>query len=104
MLGHVLAVAKELSAVRMVAVTAPGAEAVAKLAKEWDAVCGANDLVQLESFVKTFGPYFASGREAQFLLSERLMLTNNDDDKRKAQSYLLNLVGEADEFSRLLPG
>jgi len=68
-----------------------------KVAKEWEAVRGANDIVQLESFVKTFGPYFASGREAQFLLAERLMLTNNDDDKRKAQSYLLNLVGEADE-------
>ena len=66
-----------------------------KVAKEWEAVRGANDLVQLESFVKTFGPYFASGREAQFLLAERLMLTNNDDDKRKAQSYLLNLIGDA---------
>ena len=68
-----------------------------RVAKEWDTVRGANDLVQLESFVKTFGPYFASGREAQFLLAERLMLTNNDDDKRKAQSYLLNLVGDAED-------
>ena len=66
-----------------------------KVSKEWDTVRGANDLVQLENFVKTFGPYFASGREAQFLLAERLMLTNNDDDKRKAQSHLLNLIGDA---------
>ncbi len=68
-----------------------------KVDKEWDDVRSANDLVQLENFVKTFGPYFASGREAQFLLAERLMLTNNDDDKRKAQSYLFNLVGDADD-------
>ena len=67
-----------------------------RVAKEWEAVRGANDLGALENFVKTFGPYFASGSEAQFLLAERLMLTNNDDDKRKAQSYLFNLVGEAD--------
>src|SRR6185369_14390942 len=37
MLAHVLAVAKALSAARMVVVTAPGADKVAKLASEWDA-------------------------------------------------------------------
>jgi bifunctional UDP-N-acetylglucosamine pyrophosphorylase/glucosamine-1-phosphate N-acetyltransferase len=37
MLGHVLAVATELKAARMVVVTAPGAEAVTKLASQWDA-------------------------------------------------------------------
>lgn len=71
-----------------------------KVAKEWEAVRDANDLGALENFVKTFGPYFASGIEAQFLLAERLMLTNNDDDKRKAQSYLFNLVGEADDSAK----
>src|SRR5262249_15877643 len=37
MVGHVLAVAKALSATRMVVVTAPGADKVAKLAVEWGA-------------------------------------------------------------------
>ena len=37
MLGHVLAVARALGAERMVVVTAPGAEPVAALAKEWGA-------------------------------------------------------------------
>ena len=42
MLGHVLAVAKALSAARIVVVTAPGAEKVANLAAEW----GAESVVQ----------------------------------------------------------
>jgi bifunctional UDP-N-acetylglucosamine pyrophosphorylase/glucosamine-1-phosphate N-acetyltransferase len=42
MLGHVLAVARALGAERMVVVTAPGAEAVAALAREW----GAETVVQ----------------------------------------------------------
>jgi len=67
-----------------------------KVEAEWQTVKNGNDLVQLENFVRTFGPYFASGREAQFLISERLMLTNNDSDKRKAQSYLINLIAQAD--------
>src|SRR6267154_5493670 len=37
MLAHVLAVAKALSAARIVVVTAPGAQAVTKLAAEWGA-------------------------------------------------------------------
>jgi bifunctional UDP-N-acetylglucosamine pyrophosphorylase/glucosamine-1-phosphate N-acetyltransferase len=37
MLGHVLAVAKALSAARMAVVTAPGADKVVKLAREWGA-------------------------------------------------------------------
>jgi bifunctional UDP-N-acetylglucosamine pyrophosphorylase/glucosamine-1-phosphate N-acetyltransferase len=42
MLGHVLAVARALGAKRMVVVTAPDAEQVAALAKEW----GAETVVQ----------------------------------------------------------
>jgi len=42
MLAHVLAVAKALNAARMVVVTAPGAQAVTKLAAEW----GAETVVQ----------------------------------------------------------
>ena len=42
MLAHVLAVAKALDAVRIVVVTAPGAQAVTKLAAEW----GAETVVQ----------------------------------------------------------
>jgi bifunctional UDP-N-acetylglucosamine pyrophosphorylase/glucosamine-1-phosphate N-acetyltransferase len=37
MLGHVLAVAKDIGAQRIVVVTAPGADAVARLAAEWGA-------------------------------------------------------------------
>jgi bifunctional UDP-N-acetylglucosamine pyrophosphorylase/glucosamine-1-phosphate N-acetyltransferase len=43
MLGHVLAVARALGAERMVVVTAPGAEAVAALAKEWGAEATVQD-------------------------------------------------------------
>ena len=42
MLGHVLAVARALGATRIVVVTAPGADSVAALAKEW----GAETVVQ----------------------------------------------------------
>ena len=43
MLGHVLAVARALGAARMVVVTAPGAEQVAALAKEWGAESAIQD-------------------------------------------------------------
>jgi bifunctional UDP-N-acetylglucosamine pyrophosphorylase/glucosamine-1-phosphate N-acetyltransferase len=43
MLGHVLAVAKALSAARMVVVTSPGADKVARLASEWGAESAVQD-------------------------------------------------------------
>ena len=36
--------------------------------KEWNAVKDANDLKKLREFVAVFGPFFESGREAQFKL------------------------------------
>jgi outer membrane protein assembly factor BamB len=68
-----------------------------KVAKEWADVKGANDLDRLRGFVKAFGPYFANGRDAQYLLAERLTATNNDDARREAQTLLLNLATQADD-------
>lgn len=68
-----------------------------RVAKDWAEVKAANDLDRLRNFVKVFGAYFASGRDAQFLLAERLKDTNNDDDRREAQALLLNLIGQAED-------
>jgi outer membrane protein assembly factor BamB len=68
-----------------------------RVAKEWDAVRTANDLPRLREFVKVFGPFFASGREGQLLLAQRLMDTNNEDDLREAQGILLQVWAAADE-------
>lgn len=68
-----------------------------KVAKEWAEVKAANDLDRLRAFVKAFGPYFTPGRDAQFLLAERLTATNDDGNRREAQALLLNLVGMAED-------
>lgn len=68
-----------------------------EVGKEWEAVKGVNDLDRLRAFVKAFGPYFASGREAQYLLAERLTATNDDANRREAQDLLLNLAAQADD-------
>lgn len=68
-----------------------------KVSKEWDEVKGANDLPRLRGFVKAFGPYFANGRDAQFLLADKLTATNDDANRREAQDLLLNLVAQADD-------
>lgn len=68
-----------------------------KVAKEWEEVKGANDLDRLRGFVKAFGPYFAPGRDAQFLLAERLTATNDDANRREAEGLLLNLATQADD-------
>jgi outer membrane protein assembly factor BamB/tetratricopeptide (TPR) repeat protein len=59
--------------------------------KEWDSVRDGNDLNALRDFVKVFGPYFTTGREAQLLLGERLLSTNNEEDLREAQTLLMQL-------------
>ncbi len=66
----------------------------AQVNAEWAAVKSGNDLKRLADFVKVFGPYFATGREAQFLLAEKLMLTNNEDDRVQAELFLLGLLGQ----------
>jgi len=66
----------------------------AQVNAEWAAVKSGNDLKRLGDFVKVFGPYFVTGREAQFLLAEKLMLTNNADDRVRAELFLLGLLGQ----------
>ena len=56
-----------------------------------------NDLKRLREFVSVFGPYFHSGAEAQFLLADKLLDTNNEADAREAQTYLAQLRVTADE-------
>ena len=64
---------------------------------DWAAVRGANDLGRLREFVQVFGPYFPVGREAQLLLAEQLLQTNNADDAREAQVQLMQLWATADD-------
>ena len=63
---------------------------------EWEKVKGGNDLARLREFVSVFGPYFATGTEAQFKLSDLLLETNNDADAREAQGYLSGLRADGD--------
>ena len=65
---------------------------------DWAAVKSANDLGRLREFVKVFGPYFEAGREAQLLLAEKLLTTNNDEDIREAQVQLMQLWATADDL------
>jgi len=65
--------------------------------KEWNEVKVANDLKRLREFVSIFGPYFASGADAQFLLADKLLATNDDSDAREAQTYLAQLRVGADD-------
>jgi outer membrane protein assembly factor BamB len=64
--------------------------------KEWAAVKAANDLTRLREFVGVFGPYFQAGSEAQFILAERLLATNNEADGREAQMHLGQLRATAE--------
>ena len=65
--------------------------------KEWEAVKDGKDLKKLREFVAVFGPFFDSGREAQFKLADLLLSTNNDADAREAQTHLSQLRVTADE-------
>ena len=67
--------------------------------KEWEQVKSGNDFKRLREFVAVFGPHFNSGAEAQFLLSDKLIETNNDSDIREAQTHLAQLRATADEPS-----
>ena len=68
-----------------------------RVQKEWDALRATNDLVRLREFVKMFGPFFMSGREAQLLLADLLMQTNNEDDTREAQTQLMQLYATCED-------
>jgi hypothetical protein len=65
--------------------------------KEWDAVKGGNDLKKLREFVAVFGPFFDSGREAQFKLADVLLSTKNESDAREAQTHLAQLRVSAED-------
>lgn len=68
-----------------------------RVQSDWEAVRNANDLKRLREFVQVFGPYFPPGRQAQLLLAEKLLLTNNDDDMRDAQIQLMQLWATAED-------
>ncbi len=71
-----------------------------RVEKEWNEVKQhPNDLKRLREFVALFGPYFASGAEAQFLLAEKLLQTNNEADARDAQTLLSQLRVTAEDVS-----
>ncbi len=68
-----------------------------RVIKEWDAVKDGNNLQRLREFVAVFGPFFATGTEAQFKLADVLLSTNNDADTREAQSHLSQLRVTSDD-------
>lgn len=68
-----------------------------RVAKEWDEVKDGRDLKKLREFVTVFGPFFESGRDAQFKLADVLLSTNNDADVREAQTLLAQLRVAADD-------
>ena len=70
-----------------------------RVVRDWESIRIANDLDRLREFVKVFGPYFAVGRDAQLLLAERLLQTNNEDDLRAAQTQLMQLWATAEDHA-----
>ncbi len=67
-----------------------------RVAAEWAELKAANDLPRLREFVRVFGAFFEAGQEAQLLLAEWLLATNNEDDQREAQSLLMQLWAAAE--------
>ncbi len=68
-----------------------------RVIKEWNAVKDGNNIQRLREFVAVFGPFFATGTEAQFKLADVLLSTNNDADTREAQTHLSQLRVTSDE-------
>src|SRR5262249_36847642 len=68
-----------------------------RVLSEWNKVKDGKDLKALREFVAVFGPFFESGREAQFKLADMLFATNNDSDSREAQSLLGQLRVSAED-------
>lgn len=69
----------------------------ARVQKEWDLVNEGKDLGRLREFVAVFGPFFASGIDAQFKLADVLLSTNNEADAREAQTHLSQLRSSSDD-------
>ena len=67
-----------------------------RVAREWAGLKSANDLPRLREFARVFGAFFGAGQEAQLLLAERLLATGSDDDRREAQSLLMQLWANAE--------
>ncbi|MDY3552118.1 PQQ-like beta-propeller repeat protein [Gemmata sp. JC717] len=70
-----------------------------RVEKEWDLVKGGTDLGRLREFVAVFGPFFASGIEAQFKLADVLLSTNNEADAREAQTCLAHLRASSEDVT-----
>jgi outer membrane protein assembly factor BamB len=68
-----------------------------RVAAEWDKVKDGHDLKKLRQFVTVFGPFFESGRAAQFKLVDVLLATNNEAEAREAQAHLAQLRVAADD-------
>jgi outer membrane protein assembly factor BamB len=68
-----------------------------RVSKEWSQIKDGNDLKRLREFVSVFGPYFTTGAEAQFVLADKLLQTNNEADIREAQTHLSQLRAIADD-------
>ncbi|MGL4423026.1 MAG: hypothetical protein ACRCZF_20350, partial [Gemmataceae bacterium] len=66
-----------------------------RVEKEWAATRNGNDLNALREFISVFGPYFDAGREAQFVLADQLLKSNNDEQLREAQTILMKLWATA---------
>lgn len=69
----------------------------ARVQKEWDLVKDGTNIQRLREFVAVFGPFFATGTEAQFKLADVLLSTNNDADTREAQTHLSQLRVTSDD-------
>src|SRR5262249_28086572 len=64
---------------------------------EWATGKGANDRKRLGEFVAVFGPYFPAGSEAQLMLADALVATNNEPELREAQMLLAQVRATAED-------
>ena len=72
-----------------------------RVTEEWSKIRDANDLERVRNFVKVFGTFFQSGKQARLKLADMLMMTGNEDDMRDSQNILLGLRNAADEDPQL---
>ena len=62
-----------------------------RVAKDWEAIRAKGDLTAIREFVQVFGYHFASGKEAQLALAQKLIESNTEEATREAQNVLLKL-------------